>query len=167
MRPSPGRAPNPDFKDPREYLRGGFFLADGKTIRPALHAELAMAMGRELLIRAVPLELVQAIARALDGLARSPQGLEEKRAWLLARLADPSMRRHPTLVRLMQAGVGAIRRQADLAAFARHLARVHQLAMFERVLGKASDLERQAAAAREARGARLRANKRRRGPGPY
>ena len=167
MRPSPTRAPNPDYKDPRDYLRAGFFLPDGRTIRPALTSDLAMAMGRELLIRAVPLELVQAIARALDGLARSPKPLEERRAWLLARLADHSMRRHPTLVRLLQAGVGAIRRQADLEAFAAHVARVHQLAMFERVLGKAIDLERAAADARRARGARLRTHKRRQGPGPY
>lgn len=167
MRPAPGRAPNPDYQDPRDYLRGGFFAPDGTTIKPSLLAERAAAMGREFLIRAVPLELVQAIAKALDALAQSPKPLEERRAWLLARIADPTMRRHPTLVRLLQAGAGAIQRTADLEAFSKHVQRVHQLAMFERVLGRANALEQAAAAERHARNARLRALKRRQGPGPY
>ena len=167
MRPSPGRAPNPDYKDPREYLRAGFFTPDGKAVRPELLAERAAAMGRELLIRAVPLELVGAIARSLDLLAKADKPFEERRAWLLARGLDSSLRRHPTLVRLLQAGAGAVRRPADLGAFATHLKRVHQLAAFERVLGRAIALEQAAAEARAARAGGVRAYKRRRGQPPY
>ncbi len=169
MRPSPRRAPNPDYRDPRDYLRAGFFAADGKTIRPELLAERAAAMGRELLIRAVPLELVGAIARTLDTLARSPKPLEERRAWLIARAQgqDPTLKRHPTLVRLLQAGAAAVRRPDDLAALATHLKRVHQLAAFERVLGRAIALEQAAAEARAARADRMRAHKRRRSQPPY
>lgn len=169
MRPSGRRAPNPDYRDPRDYLRAGYFAADGKTIRPELLAERAAAMGRELLIRSVPLELVAAIARTLDTLARAPKPLEERRAWLIARTQgqDPALRRHPTLVRLLQAGLAAVRRPADLVALATHLKRVHQLAAFERVLGRAIALEQAAAEARAARAGRVRADKRRLRRPPY
>lgn len=163
MRPSPRRAPNPDYRDPRDYLRAGFFAADGKTVRSELTAERAAAMGRELLMRAVPLELLATIARNLDLLAKSPKPFEERRAWLVARATgqDPAIKRHPALVRLMQAGAAAVRRPDDLAAFATHVKRVHQLAAFERVLGRAIALERAAAEARAERAGRVRAHKRR------
>ena len=167
MRPAPRRAPNPDYRDPRDYLRAGFFAADGKTIRAELLAERAAAMGRELLIRAVPLELVGAIARSLEGLARAARPFEERRGWLIARGLDPSLKRHPTLVRLLQAGASAVRRPDDLGALATHLKRVHQLAAFERVLGRANALEQAAAEARAARAGVVRAHKRRGGRPPY
>lgn len=169
MRPSPRRAPNPDYRDPREYLRAGFFAADGKTIRPELLAERAAAMGRELLMHAVPLELLAMIARNLELLARSPKPLEERRAWLVARATgqDPVVKRHPTLVRLLQAGAAAVRRPDDLVALATHVKRVHQLAAFERVLGRAIALEQAAAEARVSRAGRVREHKRRGNRPPY
>jgi hypothetical protein len=107
------------------------------------------------------------VARKVAALAQGAQPLEDRRAWLAARAADPALRRHPTLVRLLQAAAEAIGRPEDLAAFATHLRRVHQLAAFERALGRAIVLEQAAAEARAARGARVRAHKRRGGRPPY
>ncbi|MEB3328946.1 MAG: hypothetical protein VKQ33_06910 [Candidatus Sericytochromatia bacterium] len=158
MRPSPRRAPNPDYQDPRAYLAEGFFRPDGHP-RPALHTTLAMAMGRELLLRAVPLETLGAVVQAFTGLAASGQPVEQARAWLLERTRDPGLQRHRCLVRLLQAGAGALRQQEDLPALARHLTRVHQLAAFERALGRAIDLEQAAAALRGTRARQVRASR--------
>ncbi|MEB3222850.1 MAG: hypothetical protein VKS61_12310 [Candidatus Sericytochromatia bacterium] len=162
MRPAPPRAANPHYQDPRAYMARGFFGADGQP-RRALHGELAMAMGRELLIRAVPLEVVGAIAQAVARLAASPAPLDARRAWLLERSRDPRLQRHACLVRLLQAGAGAVRKPEDLAAFARHVLRVHQLAAFERALGRAIDLEQAEARRRDGRARHVKASRQKRG----
>jgi hypothetical protein len=161
MRPSPRRAPNPDYQDPRLYLRRGFFGADGQP-RGELHTTLAMAMGRELLIRAVPLETIGGVAQAVTRLAASSTPLDQQRAWLLERTRDPALQRHPCLVRLLQAGAGAVKQREDVAAFARHLARVHQLAAFERALGRAIELEQAASRLRDTRAGHVRTSRRKR-----
>jgi hypothetical protein len=161
MRPSPRRAPNPDYQDPRTYLARGFFGPDGQP-RQALHTTLAMAMGRELLIRSVPLETLGGLVQAVTRLAASPGPLEQCRAWLLARTREPGLQRHACLVRLLQAGAGAIKQQEDLAAFARHLKRVHQLAAFERALGRAIEMEQAAARQRDTRAGHVRSSRRKR-----
>jgi hypothetical protein len=139
----------------------GFFGPDGQP-RQALDTTLAMAMGRELLIRAVPLETLGALVQAVMRLAASPGPAEQGRAWLLARTREPGLQRHACLVRLLQAGAGAIKQREDLAAFARHLTRVYQLAAFERALGRAIELEKAAARLRDTRAGQVRSSRRKR-----
>lgn len=162
MRPPALRAPNPDYRDPRQYLSQGWFEGDGKTLRAELLTVRAMAMGRELLMRAVPLEVLGGVAREVQAASESTERFEKTRARLFELLQRPALQRYPCLLRLLQACVSATREDRDLPAFARHLQRVHQLAAFERVLGRAIDLERAADAQRMARHARLRAITKRR-----
>jgi hypothetical protein len=155
------RAPNPDYRDPREYLRNGFFQSGTHTIRPELLSTLAMAMGRELLGRRVPLELLQTLSAETDALARDPKPFEIRKFKFLDVLQRPELKRHPCLLRLLQAGCGAMRHEHDINAFATHLKRIHQLAAFERVLGRAIELERAFESQRVARHQRLLALKKR------
>lgn len=161
MRPPAPRAPNPDYQDPRHYLSSGFFEREGQTMRPDLLSLRAMAMGRELLMRAVPLEVVGELAKEVQAASETPGQFGIHRTRLLDLLQRPDHQRHPCLLRLLQAGLSATREARDLKAFARHLQRVHQLAAFERALGRAIDLERAAATKRMARHAPIRAFKKR------
>lgn len=164
MRPSSPRAPNPDFQDPRTYMGRGLTGPDG-TPRPEVLGLRAVAMGRELLIRAVPLELVAAEVEAVRRLGASRLPVDQQRRRLLERSREPHLQRYPLLVRLLQAAASAIRSEADFSAFVRHVARVLQLATFERVLGRAIDLEQAAAQLRARRAGSVRTHLRRRPPG--
>ena len=128
-------------------LAGGFYVADGRTIRPALLAEAAVAMGRELLIRGVPIEQLKAAYEAIQAIAAAPAPQQAKE--LQALVSRPSLRRYALLAEWLGEGVRHVRRPEDARALALHVRRVLILASFERTLARANaaDLARSERAA--------------------
>ncbi|MEB3197201.1 MAG: hypothetical protein VKP62_08355 [Candidatus Sericytochromatia bacterium] len=151
MRPPSPRAPNPDYVPPAQYLKAGYFLKDGRTIRPDLLGKRAAAMGRELLMAAVPLETMERVARELQALLAREADYDARRRGLLALMQAPGLRRFPLLVRLLQVGTSMATGNAEVAALARHLLRVYQLAAFERVLSRMTAFEADVRRLRDAR----------------
>lgn len=150
MRQPPRRAANPGFREPCLYLQAGLLLPGTSELRPELTSEIAAAMGRECLIRSIPLARLEALARELAAI--DPAGGWPFQREQLAEVASrPLYQRQDLLAQLLAAGVSAIRQPADLVAFTRHVQRILTLATFSRVLGQASALESLAAQARLAR----------------
>lgn len=160
-KPPPRRTPNPGYRDPREYLKGGFFTPGTTEVRPELLTDRAVSFGRELLIESVPLEAVAGAYKELEAIRRLSTDWAETRRRLSEWAAKPAYQRHPLLGQLLTAGLGHLRRSEDLAAFALHLKRVHTLATFERVLALANSVELERAQRRaQVKKARVRRIKR-------
>ena len=140
-KPPPRRTPNPGYRDPREYLKGGFFAPGSTEVRPELMTDRAASMGRELLIEAVPLEVVTAAFKELEALRRLSGDWMEARRRLSEWAARPGYQRYPLLAQLLNTGVGLVRKPEDLNAFALHLRRILTLATFERALALANSVE--------------------------
>jgi hypothetical protein len=141
MRPRPRRTPNPGYRDPREYLKGGYFLPNGSEVRPELMTERAAGFARELLIESVPLEVVSTCLKELDAIRRLAGDLNEAKRRLSEWAARPGYQRYPLLGQLLSAGAAQVRRKEDVAAFATHLRRVLTLATFERTLALFNSVE--------------------------
>lgn len=140
-RPPQRRTPNPGYRDPREYLKGGFFVPGSQDVRPELMTDRAASVGRELLIEAVPLEAVGAAYKELEALRRFVNDWNETRRRLTEWAARPAYQRYPLLGRLLTAGTAQVRRSEDLGAFALHLKRIYTLATFDRALALVNSVE--------------------------